>query len=64
MAKRIYVTPVVEVFRDPVSMEPLPKEGAWKEFSYDWERARLQGDVTFSDTGPETATDAPSKPKK
>lgn len=60
---RIYVTPRVAVFRDPVSQEPLPKEGAWKDDSFDWRRAAIQGDVDISETGPDQPGDS-SKPKK
>lgn len=60
---RIYVTPRVETFRDPKNpAEVLPKEGAWKEDSFDWRRAEAQGDVAISLTGPETAAEA--KPSK
>lgn len=58
---RIYVTPRVATFRDLLTFEPLPAEGAWKEDSIDWRRAEMQGDVSISTTGPEAPAEKSKK---
>lgn len=50
--ENVFIKPVVDaagnpmMVRDPVSLQPLPAEGAWKPLDPYWARRIRDGDVT------------------